>query len=195
MNPEDDPSCRWFISGNSSDVAIFELVVKDSDGTTLGKTNLQVTVISQGRTSALESRNKKIKSKTKNYIDSKLRSHHRQIPVRTSPPTQSLNPNYAGLYGCMLANPNSIFGDIDNSGRIDVLDVVKVIQNFDDLSVLGECAPYFADMNRDGVVDMTDIMSMVEVILNRWGTPRPPTDPDYHQIRDAREDNFFGLSK
>ena len=177
------PNCRWFQAGVPG-IRNFDLIIKDSQGNLLGQTDLKVTVVGQNRSTQLQAKNRLIKSKESNFIDNKLRKHDKQVSVKSSPPLPSLNPNLDdGFLNCLYQFPDFKFGDVDNNGQINVTDIVKIINNIDDLSFISECAPFFADVNQDGVVDSSDVFSIVENILNQWNRTNLPTDDIYQQTR------------
>ena len=181
------PNCRWFNIGVPG-VRDFDLIVKDNVGNVLGQTTLKVVIAGQSRTTQLEFRNRLIGSKENNLIDKKLRSHQKVIPVRSSPPVPSINPNIDETFlSCLYQFPDFNFGDVDNSGNIDVTDIVKIISNIDDLTSISECAPFFADVNQDGIVDIFDIMSIADNILNRWNRNTIPPYDITGQVRTLNQ--------
>ena len=59
-----------------------------------------------------------------------------------------------------------VLGDLNNSGKIDILDVLilseLIIYNED----LGVCCNSVADINNDGLLSMVDIIGLISLIIN-----------------------------
>ena len=61
---------------------------------------------------------------------------------------------------------NWLLGDLNNSGQIDILDVLIlseiIIYNED----LGVCCDSVADINNDGLLSIVDIIGLISLIIN-----------------------------
>ena len=60
-----------------------------------------------------------------------------------------------------MNDDNSILGDINEDGVLDVLDVVNLVN-----AVLSQNYSLLGDMNQDGLLDVLDIVLLVNAVLN-----------------------------
>ena len=73
--------------------------------------------------------------------------------------TKSFHPN-AGWH--LFTTSESIAGDINGDGSVNIQDVILVIN-----MVLGQSAQDSGDVNGDGLIDILDIVLLVNIILDR----------------------------
>ena len=59
-----------------------------------------------------------------------------------------------------MIRDNSLFGDLNNDGTINVLDVVLVVN----IALSGEYNQS-ADMNQDGSINILDIVQIINIII------------------------------
>lgn len=64
-----------------------------------------------------------------------------------------------GAIHCLTAGPSSCAADIDNSGTIDVVDLLQLLADW------GPCVGCASDINEDGQVDVIDLLAL----LAAWG--------------------------
>ena len=60
-----------------------------------------------------------------------------------------------------VLNDNLLFGDINNDGTINVIDVVLLVN-----SVLSGENIHNGDLNDDGAINILDVVQLVNLILN-----------------------------
>lgn len=70
--------------------------------------------------------------------------------------------NYAGVTGSINACPSSCPADTNNSGAVDVDDLISVILSWGDCPPKGDCD---ADVNDSGTVDVDDLIA----VILAWG--------------------------
>ena len=54
-----------------------------------------------------------------------------------------------------------LFGDINNDGLINILDVVNVVND-----ILSSIHNEYADLNFDGIINILDIIHLVNIVLD-----------------------------
>ena len=62
---------------------------------------------------------------------------------------------------------NTIPGDVNFDGQLDILDILEVINYILGINVFSDQQLYSADLNQDGVVNIVDIISLVNIILGQ----------------------------
>lgn len=70
----------------------------------------------------------------------------------------------AASIAALSANAEHAFGDVDDSGKLDIEDVVTVINYINGLKSLSDTQVNYADTNCDGTVDILDAVSMIEYV-------------------------------
>jgi hypothetical protein len=60
----------------------------------------------------------------------------------------------------------AILGDVNLSGNLDILDIVKIVNHVLGDTVGGTFDPLLADMNQDGIIDILDVVQLVNIVLD-----------------------------
>ena len=81
------------------------------------------------------------------------------------------------FHGVNLTGTAYIRGDVNNDGKVDITDVVALI----DFALKDNEATFPTDLNGDGQVTITDVVRMIDMLLNEGGegnTPEPAVFED-----------------
>ena len=80
------------------------------------------------------------------------------------------------IFGCLLFHQFGIaapvyLGDLDDDGQATVLDVVRFNQHLTGTNPLDETLRPFADLNRDGTIDSSDRLKLLDAVLGAAELP------------------------
>ena len=97
-----------------------------------------------------------------NYIDYFIMSADSSGRVEYNPP--------AGWHR-FFANPTNaclewVIGDLDNSGDLNIIDVLLLADQIVDGSISGNCSGFVSDINDDNQITLVDILLLVSMISN-----------------------------
>ncbi|MBR3297646.1 MAG: VWA domain-containing protein [Clostridia bacterium] len=150
---------RLYISAKSLDGEAAELTVGGSDGTAIAIASgtemfYDITDLVDGTTGTVLIRN--TGSNRVALVDMKLIDPVDHTTINTT--MNTLRCAEAMLYGTM--------GDADGDGEISLLDVVTAMRHALGADQLDAYGCYCADLNRDGVVDMLDVLLIMHAVLN-----------------------------
>ena len=95
---------------------------------------------------------------------------HYYIQVADSSGRIEKNP-LAGWHN-FLANPTDVcqewqLGDLDNSGGLDIFDVLLLSNTVLDGNGLGVCSDFVSDINNDTMINIVDVIFLVNIIFSR----------------------------